>query len=57
MIVRVKERNILMGIGYILSGSSRWSVTGTAASNCRICERQCAYSAHIFDDKTGPHGL
>ena len=22
-------------------------------TNCRICERQCAYGAHIFDDKKG----
>ena len=41
-----------MGIGYIYPQFEvvrDWD----KCTNCRICERQCAYGAHIFDDKKG----
>ena len=41
-----------MGIGYIYPQFEvvrDWD----KSTNCRICERQCAYGAHIFDDKKG----
>ena len=41
-----------MGIGYIYPQFEvvrDWD----KCMNCRICERQCAYGAHIFDDKKG----
>ena len=41
-----------MGIGYIYPQFEvvrDWD----KCTNCRICERQCAYGAHIFDDQKG----
>ena len=41
-----------MGIGYIYPQFEivrDWD----KCTNCRICEKQCAYGAHIFDDKKG----
>ena len=41
-----------MGLGYIYPQFEvvrDWD----KCTNCRICERQCAYGAHIFDGKKG----